>query len=288
MDVQQSPTAALVFASVAGSIVGPVLGGFLISFAKAEWVIATQLIFGALAQAFQFLTPETRASVIMTIQARKRRAAGELVWSPAEIEEERWTECLYWKRVMAIWYRPFHMLCTEPIVLFLSLISGFSDALIFTFLEALTMVMAQWSFSPWQTGLCFLSIGFGYCVSWLIWCIEIQYWSKRPSVLKAKPELRLRWLLWTAPALPAGMYAFAWAATGPPRHWIVPNILLVFVGIANYAIYGSTVDYMIAAYGEKYSASATGGNGFMRDFLAGVSAFYARRRKSEPDMVCCS
>ena len=36
----------------------------------------------------------------------------------------------------------------------------------------------------------------------------------------------------------------------------------------------ATIDYMIAAYGP-YSASATGGNGFARDFLAGIAALYA-------------
>jgi hypothetical protein len=36
----------------------------------------------------------------------------------------------------------------------------------------------------------------------------------------------------------------------------------------------ATIDYMIAAYGP-YSASATGGNGFARDFLAGIAAMYA-------------
>ena len=46
------------------------------------------------------------------------------------------------------------------------------------------------------------------------------------------------------------------------------------VAIANYAIYMSTIDYMVASYGV-YAASATGGNGFARDFLAGVSAMYA-------------
>lgn len=46
------------------------------------------------------------------------------------------------------------------------------------------------------------------------------------------------------------------------------------VAIANYAIYMSTIDYMVASYGV-YSASATGGNGFARDFLAGISAMYA-------------
>lgn len=44
----------------------------------------------------------------------------------------------------------------------------------------------------------------------------------------------------------------------------------------------ATVDYMIAAYGE-YSASATGGNGFCRDFLAGIAAVYARRMFTQID-----
>jgi hypothetical protein len=46
------------------------------------------------------------------------------------------------------------------------------------------------------------------------------------------------------------------------------------VGIANYAIYQSSIDYMTAAYGP-YAASATGGNDLARDFLAGIAALYA-------------
>lgn len=42
------------------------------------------------------------------------------------------------------------------------------------------------------------------------------------------------------------------------------------------AIYQATIDYMVAAYGE-YSASATGGNGFCRDFLAGIAALYSTK-----------
>lgn len=41
----------------------------------------------------------------------------------------------------------------------------------------------------------------------------------------------------------------------------------------------ATIDYMIAAYGP-YAASATGGNGFARDFLAGVAAMYSIPSKS--------
>src|SRR5699024_2450917 len=38
--------------------------------------------------------------------------------------------------------------------------------------------------------------------------------------------------------------------------------------------YMATIDYMVAAYGA-YSASATGGNGFARDLLAGIATMYS-------------
>ncbi len=41
----------------------------------------------------------------------------------------------------------------------------------------------------------------------------------------------------------------------------------------------ATIDYMIASYGA-YSASATGGNGFSRDFLAGIAAMYSTPSQS--------
>lgn len=47
-----------------------------------------------------------------------------------------------------------------------------------------------------------------------------------------------------------------------------------YLCLLKYAIYMATVDYMIASYGP-YAASATGGNGFARDFLAGIAAMYS-------------
>jgi hypothetical protein len=89
-----------------------------------------------------------------------------------------------------------------------------------------------------------------------------------------KPESRLNGLLWTAPLLPVGLFGFAWTSTGPPHTWIITMFFTTAVGVANYAIYMATIDYMVAAYGE-YSASATGGNGFARDVLAGLAGLYS-------------
>lgn len=71
------------------------------------------------------------------------------------------------------------------------------------------------------------------------------------------------------------MFGFAFTSFGPPtNHWIGPLIFTGIVGIANYAVYKSSIDYMIAAYGP-YAASATGGNDLARDFLAGVASLYS-------------
>ncbi len=82
-----------------------------------------------------------------------------------------------------------------------------------------------------------------------------------------------------APLLTIGLFGFSWTSLGPPEvHWIAPLIFTSVVGIANYAVYKSSIDYMIAAYGP-YAASATGGNDFVRDFLAGIAALYSHACK---------
>lgn len=94
---------------------------------------------------------------------------------------------------------------------------------------------------------------------------------------KRGPEEKLRLLLWLAPLEVLGLLGFALTSYGPSHHspWIAPMLFSVLVGIANYSIYMATIDYMVEAYGP-FAASATGGNGFARDMLAGVSALYAK------------
>jgi hypothetical protein len=185
---------------------------------------------------------------------------------------------LSFKEIMRIWRRPFEMFLREPIVLFLSLLSGFSDALIFTCIESFTLVFEQWKFNAWQMGLCFISVVIGYLVSYGIFASDVprqRHVRKRLGETARLPERRLLILLFIAPLETIGLFGFAWTSMGPAyTPWIVPLIFIFLIAVANYGIYMATIDYMVAAYGP-YSASATGGNGFARDFLAGISAMYA-------------
>lgn len=209
--------------------------------------------------------------------AKKRRKEGDKngkpvnVWGPNELKTFK--ERFNFHEIMTTWLRPFRMFLTEPIVLVLSLLSGFSDAIIFMFLQSYALVYEQWDFATFSIGLAFCGIGVGYFLAWFSFIPAIKrnkrLRAERPGDEQAQYESRLWWLLYTAPCLPIGLIIFAWTSTGPPIHWIGSLIGSAIIGIANYAIYMATIDYMICAYGP-YSASATGGNGWARDFLAGV------------------
>lgn len=209
--------------------------------------------------------------------AKKRREEGEKNGRPVNIfgpnELKTFSERFSVREILITWIRPFRMFLTEPIVLTLSMLSGFSDAIIFMFLQSYGLVFRQWNYQSYQIGLTFVAIGLGYLIAWLSFFPaikrNIRERTSKPHDEHAQYEARLWWLLYTAPALPVGLIIFAWTSTGPPIHWMGPLIGSAIIGIANYAIYMATIDYMICAYGP-YSASATGGNGWARDFLAGV------------------
>lgn len=205
--------------------------------------------------------------------AKKRRKDGTNpnLYGPNEITPFK--ERFSFKEVIVTWIRPFKMFLTEPIVLTLSLLSGFSDALIFMFIQSFSLVYKQYNFGTIAQGLSFIPILVGYLIAYLMFIPAIWRNKKdreqHPDDEKAQYESRLWWLLFTAPCLPIGLIGFAWCSGGPPVPWIASSIFAAIVGIANYSIYMATIDYMICAYGP-YSASATGGNGWSRDFLAGV------------------
>ncbi|KAJ6125461.1 hypothetical protein N7471_012778 [Penicillium samsonianum] len=273
-DDQGYAVAFVVLSSVGGSTVGPFFGGMIGEWLTWQWVFWIQLIVGAATQILHFfIVPETRTTILIDREAKRRRKNGEDIWGPNELKTPR----LDYHDVLRIWIRPFEMFIREPIVLFLSLLSGFSDALIFVFTESFTLVFKQWSFSVLAIGLTFASILIGYVIAYIIFLPDIhrQIQTRRKCGAASRlAERRLLLLLFIAPLEPIGLLGFAWTSTGPPIPWIAPCIFACLIAMANYAIYMATIDYMVAAYGP-YSASATGGNGFARDFLAGIATMYS-------------
>ncbi|KAI1501381.1 major facilitator superfamily domain-containing protein [Biscogniauxia marginata] len=278
-DLYQHATLFIVLSSVGGSIIGPIIGGFVEENLAWQWCIWIQIIFGIAVQLLHAAAvPETRVPVLMDRIARKRRKNKEnlYVYGPGELAEKQ----IDWAETWQVWLRPFRMFLTEPIVLTLSLLSGFSDALIFMMVQSFSIVYQQWSFTPSELGLSFIPIGIGYLLAYISFFPAIKRNVAQRASHKgdehAQYEARLWWLLWTVPLLPLGLLVFAFTAAWahPPIHWVGSMFASCMIGIANFAIYMATINYVLRAYGP-YAASATGGNGWARDFLAGLLTPFA-------------
>ncbi|KAI0190837.1 major facilitator superfamily domain-containing protein [Astrocystis sublimbata] len=281
----EAPLAFIVLSSVGGSIVGPIVGGFIETYSTWRVTIWTQFAFGACVELLHlFLVPETRDTVRLDKHAKALRKKNIMPKACGPTEHKTWRQYLLPREMGSIWFRSFRMLFTEPIVMVLSALSGFSDALIFMQIQSIGLVFSIWHFSTIQIGLhiltayyTFISFGIAYLAAYILYLLTInrnrRLREAKPDCEHAQYESRLWSLLFTAPLLPIGLFIFAWTST-PSAPWIAPLVGCILIGIANYNIYMTTIDYMVAAY-EPYSASATGGNGFARDFLAGVLTWCA-------------
>lgn len=255
-------------------VIGGICGGPIEQYLGWRNNFFIQLGFGLLVQLIHLLfVPETRSTIMLNREAKKLRKAdpSNEVSGPTEHQMvDKW-------EVLAIMVRPYKMLLCEPIVGFLSLLSGFTDALIFSFLESYGYVFkdSAWNFTPTQLGLALFALFIGYWAAGFAYFPVIRrHNQQRKAGKELTPESRLWFLQYIVLLLPLGLLGSAFVVTGPPIPWIAPLIFAVLIGCANMAIYYATIDYMVAAYGGKYSASATGGNGFSRDVLAGICSFY--------------
>lgn len=197
-----------------------------------------QLILGGFVQAVQFFcNPETRSTTLLDREAKRRRKTGQdpNIYGPNEF---RGGHKISFKEVVTIFWRPFYMFFTEPIVLWLSLLSGLSDALIFTFLESFKPVYSQWGPGTVRIGFAFIPILNGYFIS---------YASYMPSMInfRRKRARTQPWISGTRSSLGVATlsgsirdswpFGFAWTSLGPSYgiSWIAPMIFSTLIAIAN-------------------------------------------------------
>jgi len=93
-DEQEYAVAFLVLSSVGGSVVGAIVGGFVEKYMSLSWIFWMQLVVGGATQLVHAVcNPETRSTVLLDREAKRRRKSGEdpSVYGPNEIRERRLT-----------------------------------------------------------------------------------------------------------------------------------------------------------------------------------------------------
>jgi MFS family permease len=151
---QEHPLAYIVLSSVGGSIIGPIMGGYVQTYLPWQWTIWLQLIVGVVVQILHFfLVPETRATVRLNAHAAELRKKGVSPTPHGPTEHKTWKQYMMPSEALSIWVRPFSMFVTEPIVSVLSSLSGLSDAIIFMQIQSFGLVFEMWNFTVIQTGL---------------------------------------------------------------------------------------------------------------------------------------
>ena len=261
-------------AAILGPTFGPIVGGFvgqssLVSWRWGDWI--TLIISGLVLSLVIFFQPETYAAVLLKWKARHlRQLTGDHRYrAEIEIRDESFK-----KRLSTALYRPFVLTFSEPIIILIALYLTVIYIILFTFLNGYTFVfMETYGFSQGITGLSFIGIGIGLCLS-LLHVPMIYKWAKADLVkikeqggTRLPPEFRLWFAMFGAPAIPISMFWMGWTNYAWISCWSSLGASVLF-GYGFLCVFISSYQYIIDSY-EEYSASALASVTFIRYVAAG-------------------
>ncbi|KAI4852304.1 putative MFS polyamine transporter [Aureobasidium sp. EXF-8845] len=169
--------------------------------------------------------------------------------------------------------RPTKMLCTEPIVISLSLYTAFAYATIFSYFGSASYVLQRYyHFTIREVGLSFISVIIGYLLAALVFAIfDKTLYAKAAAAGNgiAAPEHRLYAGMVGSIFLPASLFWYAWAVK-MNGNWAILVASGIPFGLGSFTIFLSSITYMVDVYKARAAASAIAANGVLRYSLGAV------------------
>lgn len=266
-----------VFANAAflGPIIGPVIGGYIVTspllnnWRWTEWI--TLIISGAVLVSVVLTQPETFPPILLKWKAAHMRAITGDDRYRAEVEVRRES---FFHRLGRALYRPFLLTATEPIIVLVALYLTVIYIVLFTFLDGYTYIFEEIHHtSEGVTGLCFLGIAIGlFGASALVPFIAKLAKKKMAEVHAAgktrlPPEFRLWFAMLAGPSIPVSLFWMAWTSDSNISIWS-PLAASVLFGYGILCIFISCYQYVIDSY-EIYAASALASITLIRYVAAG-------------------
>lgn len=219
-----------------GPAIGPVVGGFVVTYKSWRWTQWTIVFLGSIIYLFSLGVQETYAKIILRKRAKRLGLPLPPDTSP------KGTAALKLLLTMTI-TRPLHMLFTEPIVALYSAYAAFNFSVLYCFFAAFPPIFAAvYQFNLWQTGLIFLGITVG-CTIGAVIAVVVDHHTYVKELVSANdrmgrlpPEKRLYTAMIGSVCLPIGLFWFGWSAR-PDVHWIVPEIATVFFACGSLLVF---------------------------------------------------
>ncbi|PQE15833.1 hypothetical protein CJF30_00006262 [Rutstroemia sp. NJR-2017a BBW] len=287
-----------------GTGLGPLVSGFITQNTSWRWVFWVQVITnGLLLIAMVLFFSETRGSILLSRKARclnqyyeEREKAGYFGFDIPQASEKVESQRIRWKvksdeeresivqMVKISIYRPFHLLITEPVVLFFSLWVAFAWAVLYLTFGSIPLVFEKThGFNIQQTGAIFAALSIASIISTVLSIYQERLlarylaWSsdkvKNPGIIRrnidlSSPEGRLYFACLESALLPIGLFWFAWTQFSS-IHWIVPTLGIACATMGIYSIYLATFNYLADTY-HRYASSALAAQSFCRNMLGGI------------------
>lgn len=237
-----------------GPALGPLIGAYIIDQYNGNWRYSQWVVLFIAAPIFliSLSMQETMKSRILYLRAKKITGKAP--------HQEGDTHLLLHKLAAGL-TRPFHMMFVEvsqlslstlknhtnlliqPLVAFLSIYTGFSFAMMFSFFGSYNYVFQSvYGFNQKEIGLTFLGILVGFMfavISFGIFDATLYARASRRANDNPAPEHRLYAAMLGSIMLPIGLFWFAWAPA-KDVHWIVPVLAGVPFGMGSLSIFVSS------------------------------------------------
>ncbi|QLL32855.1 hypothetical protein HG536_0D03770 [Torulaspora globosa] len=257
-----------------GPILGPVIGSYMVQHTTWRWLEYVMGIFaGVVAVLIALFFKETHHPTILVNKARAMRkltnnwgihAAHENVeLSIKEIAQKTVT-------------RPIVMLCTEPVLLFVSVYQSFVYGILYLLLEAYPIIFVRGYGFDKNGELPYIALIIGmFLCGGLIWYCEIDYLKRVKKKGGLVPEARLIPMIVSSVIFPIGILWLCWTGNYPHKvHFMVPTVAGGFVGFGLLGIFLPCLNYIIESY-LLLAASAVAANTFMRSAFGACFPLFA-------------
>jgi len=220
------------------------IGGFTVAnkgWRWTEWII---LFFAVFTYALALGMKETYKKTIL--QRHAKSLGREVPPGPSGLAALRFVFYI-------TFFRPVHMLYTEPIVIAWSVYIAFNFAVLYSFFAAFPFVYSTvYGFDIQQIGLTFLALAIGSILGSLTVILVDRLWYQKLHASKnsqwntgiVPPEYRLYAAMIGSFGLPVGLFWYAWTARAGV-HWISSVVASVFIAWGNLCVFVSNVPFVI-------------------------------------------